>query len=835
MNGWSLFALSILLLPVFAGRAPSDTRIESVPRPPTDARTALYPSNREPLAPSPFAKLPIGAVKPRGWLRHMLRLEAEGFVGHLTEISRWCKAEGNAWLSPEGKGHSPWEELPYWLKGFGDLGYVLGDERVTREARKWIEGILSSQRDDGWFGPRSNLTNVGGKSDIWPNMIAMNCLQSYYEFTGDERVLPLMTKYFRWQASVPEEDFIVGSWQKVRAGDNLESIYWLYNRTGEKWLLQVAEKVHRRTIDWTGGVANWHGVNITQCFRQPAIFWMQTKDKTFRQAAYRNYDTVMGLYGQVPGGMFGADENCRKGYDDPRQAAETCSMVEFMHSFEMLTKITGDPLWADRCEDVAFNSFPASRTPDLKGLHYLTAPNMVVLDAKNHSPGVQNGGCMLAYNPHSYRCCQHNVSHGWPYYAEELWLATADGGLCASLYCPSEVTAKVAGGAEVTITEETGYPFGQTIRFRVMAPKPVRFPLYLRVPAWCKGASVTINGKPVEARPRPLSYLVIDRTWPAEADGDVVALTLPMRLAVRVWKNNKNAVSVDYGPLTFSLKIGERWKRYGGTDDWPAFEVHPTTPWNYGLALDADHPEESIQVTRPEGGPKTPGRAITFREPPILLKAKARKIPEWDLDRHGLVAVLQPSPARTSEPLETVTLIPMGCARLRISAFPTVSTSPDARAWTKPAGPPKPAYPTTASHCHGGDTADALSDGLLPKRSGDHAIPRLTWWDHRGTSEWVAYRFKQPRTVSEAEVYWFDDTGRGGCRIPASWRLLYQDGEQWKEVKLAGGATYALQKDRFNKVTFEPVKTRGLRIEVQLRPDFSGGILEWRIGPKPSP
>jgi len=571
----------------------------------------LYPSNREPLAPSPLVKLPIGAVKPRGWLRHMLQREADGFVGHLPEISRWCKADGNAWLSPEGKGHSPWEELPYWLKGFGDLGYVLGDERVTREARKWIEGILSSRRDDGWFGPRSNLTNVGGKSDIWPNMIAMNCLQSYYEFTGDERVLPLMTKYFRWQASVPEADFIVGSWQKVRAGDNLASIYWLYNRTGEKWLLEVAEKVHRRTIDWTGGVANWHGVNITQCFRQPAIFWMQTKDETFRQAAYRNYDTVMGLYGQVPGGMFGADENCRKGYDDPRQAAETCSMVEFMHSFEMLTKITGDPLWADRCEDVAFNSFPASRTPDLKGLHYLTAPNMVVLDARNHSPGVQNGGCMLAYNPHSYRCCQHNVSHGWPYYAEELWLATADGGLCASLYCPSEVTAKVAGGAEVTITEETGYPFDQTIRFRVTAPKPVRFPLYLRVPAWCKGASVTINGKAVEAKSRPLSYLVIDRTWPAEADGDVVALTLPMRLAVRVWENNRNAVSVDYGPLTFSLKIGERWKRYGGTDDWPAFEVHPTTPWNYGLALDADHPAESIQVTRPEGWLKAPG-PITF-------------------------------------------------------------------------------------------------------------------------------------------------------------------------------------------------------------------------------
>ena len=826
MNAWSMPAVWMLLLSMAAGCAAADARIESVPRPPTDQRTALYPSNREPLAPSPLVKLPIGAIKPRGWLRHMLRLEADGMVGHLTELSRWCKADGNAWLSPEGKGHSPWEELPYWLKGFGDMGYVLGDERTIKEARKWIEGILASQRDDGWFGPRANLTNVRGKSDIWPNMVAMNCLQSHYEFTGDERVLPLMTKYFRWQASVPEEDFIVGSWQKVRAGDNLESIYWLYNRTGEKGLLQVAEKVHRRTIDWTGGVANWHGVNITQCFRQPAIFWMQTKDEKFHQAACRNYDTVMGLYGQVPGGMFGADENCRKGCDDPRQAAETCSMIEFMHSFEMLTKITGDPLWADRCEDVAFNSFPASQPPDLKGLHYLTAPNMVVLNAKNHSPGVQNGGCMLAYDPHRYRCCQHNHSHGWPYYAEELWLATADGGLCASLYAASEVEAKVAGGTTVRIAETTDYPFDETVTLTVRAPKAVRFPLYLRIPGWCNGAKVTVNGKAAGANPQPRSFLVIERIW---TDGDVVTLTLPMRLAVRVWEKNKAAVSVDHGPLTFSLKIGEKWQRYGGTDDWPAHEVYPTTPWNYGLEIDAAKPEASIEVVRKKGPladqPFTPDAA------PIELRAKARKIPEWDLDRHGLVAVLQPSPARTDEPTETVTLIPMGCARLRISAFPTVSADPAAHHWEKPAVPQKPAYTATASHCRRGDTVDAMSDGLLPKHSNDQTIPRLTWWDHRGTTEWVAYRFKQPRTVSEADVYWFDDTGVGACRVPASWRLLSEDGGEWKPVTLTGGSACGVAKDRFNKVAFEPVKTQEIRIEVKLQPEFSGGVLEWRIGP----
>src|SRR5947207_10463685 len=273
--------------------------------------------------------------------------------------------------------------------------------------------------------------------------------------------------------SVPAEDFMAGYWPKMRAGDNIESIQWLYNRTGESWLLEVAKKCHDHAADWTSGVINWHGVNVSQGFREPANFYVQSKDKKFLEAAERNYQTVMDLYGQFPGGMFAADENARKGYDDPHQGAETCSMVEFMHSFEMLTKITGDPKWSDRCEDVAFNSLPAALTPDLKALHYLTAANMVQLDKGTKSPGIENGGTMFSYSPREvYRCCQHNVSHGWPYMAEDLWLATADNGLCASMYSASEVTARVGDdGTPVTVAEQTDYPFTEEMNFTVSLPR----------------------------------------------------------------------------------------------------------------------------------------------------------------------------------------------------------------------------------------------------------------------------------------------------------------------------------------------------------------------------
>ncbi|MGB2824733.1 MAG: beta-L-arabinofuranosidase domain-containing protein, partial [Phycisphaerae bacterium] len=403
-----------------------------VARPDVKAKNDHYVSNREPLAPSPFMKLPIGAIQPRGWLREQLRLEADGFVGHLTEISRFLKKEGNAWLSPAGEGHSGWEEVPYWLKGFGDVGYVLGDERIIAEARTWIEAAIASQREDGYFGPRGNLKAARGRTrgrpDLWPNMVMLNVLQSYHEHTGDKRVPELMTRYFRWEMTIPEEDLLPPYWQQQRAADNLASIYWLYNRTGEKRLLELATRIHRHTANWTDGIPNWHNVNMSQAFRGPEVYFQQSKDAGHREAAERNWREIRAKYGQVPGGMFGGDENCRPGFTGPRQAVETCGMVEMMLSHEMLLKIDGEVKWADRCEDVAFNSLPAATTVDFKALRYLTAPNQILSDAKNHSPGVQNRGAMFLMNPHAHRCCQHNMAHGWPYYAEHLWLATPDNG-----------------------------------------------------------------------------------------------------------------------------------------------------------------------------------------------------------------------------------------------------------------------------------------------------------------------------------------------------------------------------------------------------------------------
>jgi Beta-L-arabinofuranosidase, GH127 len=691
-----LFCAPVALFALLVLRAGADAqppeRLRVVPAIHADKPGGLYVGNRAPLVPSPLMKLPIGSITPRGWLRGQLEAEAKGMIGRLEEISKWCKFDGNAWVDRKGQGHSGWEEMPYWLKGYGDLGYVLKDEHIIKEARKWIDAVLAGQDRDGWFGPHELRTALKGKPDVWPNMVMLNVLQSFYEYSGDPRVLPFMTRYFRWQTQVPAGQ-LLASWAKPRMGDNIESIYWLYNRTGERWLLDLAVRLHREGQRWDEGRLNLHGVNFAQGFREPGVYFVQSRDKKDLDAAERNYQRVMSVYGQFPGGGFAADEICRKGFTDPHQGFETCSIVEFMHSFEMLTRIAGAPVWADRCEELAFNLLPAALTADQKALHYLTGANMVQLDKKNHAPGIMNEDTMLSFSPFEvYRCCQHNVSHGWPYYAEELWLATHDNGLCASLYADSEVTAKVGDGTMVKIVEDTVYPFGNTIHFKLSLPKALHFPLYLRLPGWCDRPSVLVNGNETritfsdtreqgrvdrgELRLGGAEYIVLEREW---HNGDTVELHLPMRPHVHLWGNNQNAISVNYGPLTFSLKIGEEYRRYGGTNEWPEWEVYPTTPWNYGLEIPLNKdPAGSLEVVRRAGNlqqPFTPGNT------PILMRARARKIPGWTLDKHGLVAKLQWSPIRSQEPEEWVTLIPMGAARLRITAFPQIGNGPDAHDW----------------------------------------------------------------------------------------------------------------------------------------------------------
>jgi DUF1680 family protein len=692
MKSLAVAVAAWICLHIVSLQATGESTVTVLARPTSAAGNDYYVSNREPLVPSALVMLPVGSVEPRGWLLEALHRQRDGMTGHLPEISVWLEKDGNAWLSSDGQGTAGWEEVPYWLRGYLILGRLLNDQKMLHEASVWIEAVIAGQRDDGDFGPLRVFGDDGSR-DFWANMVMLNCLETYYECSNDRRVLDLMSRYFEFQSTLPDEKLLTHYWQFQRGGDELFSIYWLYNRTGEKSLLDLAGRIHQNTANWrlNDDLPNWHNVNVAQGFYEPAIFYLQSHDPTDLAAAYHNFKTARNRYGQVPGGMFGADETARPGYQDPRQAIETCGIVEQMRSDENLLTITGDPFWADHCEEVAFNCLPAAFMPDYRALRYLTSPNLVRSDAQNHAPGVENGGPMFAMNPLSHRCCQHNHTQAWPRLVESLWMATADNGLCAAMYGPCVVQAKVAGGAEVRIQEVTRYPFQESVNLEIHVAQSTRFPIYLRIPRWCTGAEVQVAGDIVARNVEPNSYVRVLRNWKS---GDEITVRLPMELTLRRWKHNHNSISVDRGPLTYSLKIGEQyvrrdptqtalhdsqWRKDVDVAKWPAYEIMPTTAWNYGLTLHENAPDQGFKIVQHEW-PKD-NYPFTEEDVPIQLKTSGRQIRGWGIDATGLCGKLQDGPVCSDMPEETITLIPMGAALLRITAFPEVRDDRDLPKW----------------------------------------------------------------------------------------------------------------------------------------------------------
>lgn len=796
-------------------------QIKVVERPDTTMENPYYPGNKAPLLPSPYIRLPLGAVKPDGWLRQQLRLQADGFFGHLGEVSSFISKRNNAWLNPEGKGEAFWEEVPYWLRGYTGLAFLLDDTNMIAEAKVWLEPSIIGQRANGYFGTEA-LSGLNGQApDLMPHLNMLYAYRFYYDATGDARALELMKRFFAYELTLPDNKFFSGGWGVSRNSDNMDMVYWMYNRTGDPKLLELGEKCMRTGQKWMDKLGGGHNVQTSQGFRKPAVFYQQNKDPKYLEIADSNWTSMYDLYGQVPGGMFGGDEFARPGYSDPKQAIETCGSVEMMFSEQILFRITGDLKWMDRCENIAFNTFPATMTADYKALRYLTCPNQCNSDGRSKAPSLANDGPMQVMDPRSHRCCQHNVGVGWPHFTESLYAATPDRGLAAVMYAPCTVTAQVGDGTKVTIQQKTRYPFEDRIDLSFTMPKSVEFPLYLRIPAWCGQPAIIVNGAAVNLAVRGGQLVCIRRVW---KNGDTVTLGLPMEIKVTRWDKNKNSASVNRGPLTFAIKIGENYVRYGNKNPderWPAWEILPSTPWNYGLVLDPANVARSFElVKKPWPADDQPFKPDAV---PLELKAKAKRIPNWGENYWGTVDVLQPSPVKADTPVETISLIPMGAERLRIAAIPVIGDGPDAKSWPKYQEP-------VSSWSEDARILKTISDAREPKNSKDGGAGMFLMYGSTlgGSKQWIIMTFDQPTTVSKSKTYWFDEQyPTGGCRVPASWRLFYKDGDSWKPVANAKG--YGCERDQYNQVTFDPVTTKQIKMEMQFQPTRCAGIIRWRF------
>jgi hypothetical protein len=616
--------------------------------------------NRRPLADSAFYRLPLTSVKPAGWLKDQLRIQAEGITGHLGDF--WPDVGPNsAWLGGSGEG---WERGPYYLDGLLPLAYLLDDAKLIAKVQPWVDWTLEHQRPDGSIGPEKN-------KDWWPIMIMLKVLTQYHEASGDPRVIPLMERYFGYQSRMLATEPLK-SWAIYRWQDELASILWLYNRTGDEKLLELAHQLKAQGFDWrkfyemfplTGRATreqathDTHGVNNGMGLKTAALWYLISHDAGDRAATGAMFD-VLDKFEGLPNGMFSADEHFAG--RNPSQGIELCAVVEAMFSLELSLAVLGDARLADRLEKIAFNPLPGAQTADQWSHQYDQQPNQVLVSLGRRdwtTNGPESNLFGLAPN---FGCCTANLHQGWPKFTASLWMASPDDGLAAGAYAPSTIRTKIKG-IDVVVEEETEYPFRDKIRLTVSPTSPIRFPLFLRIPEWANAPVIVAGGQNIEGL-RPGTYHRIEREW---RKGERVEITLPM--SARAVTGFNGSVSVERGPLVYSLRIGESWsklKQTGPVADW---EVYPTSPWNYGLRVDAQNPSSSFQVHEAP----LPRQPFNNSAPPVILEAKARRLPQWVIVNDSAAPPPQ-SPQTSKLADEAITLVPYGAARLRVTSFPVL-------------------------------------------------------------------------------------------------------------------------------------------------------------------
>ena len=670
-----------------------------------------YPQNKAPLRPSPYLELPLGKIKPNAWLNEQLELMASGLTGNLDTIYPKVVGSRNGWLGGDGDG---WERGPYWIDGLLPLAYILDDEQLIAKVKPWVEWTINNQAEDGYIGPipfenepeyESGLQR-GQRKDWWPKMVMLKILRQYYNSIQDQRVIKTLTNYFKYQLKeLPNRPLDeLTFWANRRGSDNLQVVYWLYNITGDEFLLELGEIINEQTFPWTtvflnepnktdsvvpyrffkmksyqfdsievkntsiSQIGSIHTVNLAQGLKQPIIRYQRKPDDKYLEAAKKALQDIYKYHGQ-PQGMYGGDEPLHG--TNPVQGVEFCSISEIMYSLESMLKITGDMEYADLLEKIAYNALPAQASDDFTERQYFQAANQVQLtdQIKTSFETESHKGTDFVFGVLTgYPCCTTNMHQSWPKYVQNLFYATPDNGVAALLYAPSTVEIKVANSIDLKITEATDFPFRETVNFNFELSETATFPFHLRIPEWTHNPIIKVNNQNLKV-PIENNIAIIDRVW---KNGDKITLTLPMQLSTSKW--NQGATSIERGPLVYALKIKGKKVTKNRNDGYGLFtEIFPKNNWNYALLeSELNNLPQSVQVIEKPWDSSYPWN---LKNNPIELTLKAKRIPQWKLINSvpSFSNInIQELKIKNNQQLEDITLVPYGCTTLRITEFPTI-------------------------------------------------------------------------------------------------------------------------------------------------------------------
>ena len=590
-------------------------------------------------------------LRPEGWMRRQLEIQAEGLSGNLDKV--WKDVRDSAWIGGTAEG---WERVPYWLDGFIPLAYLLDNKDMIARARKYVDAILAQQKESGWICPCTEDKIPG--YDTWAVQLISKVLVVYYECSGDERIPEVLYRVMKnYYELLKSKTITLFGWGKYRWFESFIAINFIWERYHEDWVAELARIIQEQGADYAGLTERWktplnrwtldtHIVNLGMMLKHEAVS-CDILGEAYTDIAEQLL-TVLKAYNGTPVGLFTGDE-CLSGLS-PIQGTELCAVAEQMYAYEHLFAYTGDPKWAERLELLAFNALPATISDDMWTHQYLQMSNQIACERFPARPIFRtNGGeaHLFGLEP-NYGCCTANFNQAWPKFALSAFMHSGDTVLSA---IPIPAILKDDG---LTVSLKTNYPFDNALAYDIESDKPIC--LKVRVPSFAQ--NLRVNGQ-LTTYCAELSF-EIPAGQPTHID--IAFDTLP-HLVERPY----DLKCVQCGSLVFSLPISYEKKmlefeRNGVVRKFPYcdYEYSPTSPWNYAYSSPFFQLEKRDVSDIP----------FSSENPPVVLKAEVKRI-SWGLE-DGFTSVCAKVP-QSRIPLseaETVELYPYGCAKLRMTELP---------------------------------------------------------------------------------------------------------------------------------------------------------------------
>ncbi|MBQ8642198.1 MAG: glycoside hydrolase family 127 protein [Clostridia bacterium] len=605
-------------------------------------------------------------ITPAGWLKNQLQIQADGLAGNLDKI--WPDVRDSAWIGGSREG---WERVPYWLDGFLPLAYLLRSGDMIARAEKYISSILDRQQKDGWICPCTEEERPG--YDAWSLLLIGKVLAMYCEFTrdipekktlwkrADKGLYRAMECLFRLMEAGTVKLF---NWGKFRWFEGLIPLQYLQSRYHRDWIIKLGKMLREQGADWPSFTDTWvrpinqwtfhtHIVNIGMMFKYEAVSCALFGEEYTDRA--EELWQILEKYNGTAAGCFTGDE-CLSGTAG-NQGTELCSINELMYSCEILYSITGKSIWADRLEKLAFNALPATMSDDMWTHQYDQQVNQIACQRFPGRSHFRTNGAeahLFGLEP-NYGCCTANMGQAWPKFVLSAFRRTRTG-----IECPMMVPAKLdtkIRGKNVALSIDTEYPFRHTGTYTVTAAEPVVFTLKIRVPAWAKGC--TVNGEKSGGK-----MIVITKEWSGSE-----TVRVEFTAAPRMINRPAKLKTVEYGPLLFALPIEAEWKmreyEANGVErkfPWCDYELIPRSEWRYGFASAGFTVETAPVETVP----------FSSAAPAVKLRAELAPV-AWEFaDGFDTVAAAAPVSDRAVGDAVGMTLIPYGCAKLRMTEMPMV-------------------------------------------------------------------------------------------------------------------------------------------------------------------